>query len=248
MAELRQLWSRFIFHHSLTAPNLETGLGYFQTTYMDYRSIPRISNSDLSELHNHIFGINRPKPVAAFAFGSLVHSLILEPDSNPDVPTGVSLDWLAIERISEIAAGDEHLQTLLRTSKKEQVILWDCPDTGLLLKSKIDIVQRRKSLVVDLKTTSEKTFDSFMQSAIKYDYNRQAAFYLDAAGCKSFGFSVIQKVAPFNIWHIEFDTDSEFIQAGRKKYKRLLRDWKQREVMGNPFTPSTWTTHELQPT
>lgn len=211
---------------------------------MHYRSLPRISNSDLTELHNNIFGIIRPKPVKAFAFGSLIHSLILEPETEPEVPTGVWIDWLVAERISEIAASDEHLQKLLRWGKKEQVILWDCADTGLLLKSKLDLVLRRKSLVVDLKSTSCATFEQFMESAVKYDYDRQAAFYLDSVGCSKFGFSIVQKVAPFAIWHVEFSTDSTFIASGRKKYRRLLREWKLRETIGKPFIPSTWH-HEL---
>lgn len=213
---------------------------------MYYRSLPRISNSDLSELKADVFGEVREKPVKAFAFGSALHELILEPTTILELP---DVDLSLCMRLARQVRNDKFCRWALRFSKKETVQLWEDPETGLPLKSKLDIVHKGR-LVVDIKSTSCRTFADFMVSCEKYDYDRQAAFYLDAIGGKKFAFVAVQKVKPFNVWIVEHHTNGVFIESGRKKYRRLLREWKHRELIGQPFTPSTWQiatqSHEPQ--
>ena len=66
---------------------------------------------------------------------------------------------------------------------------------------------------------------------------RQAAFYLDSINAKRFVFVGIAKKAPHGLFI--FEPDRDFIQAGRQKYRALLRKWKE---VG--FVPSTW--HQAQ--
>jgi hypothetical protein len=84
-----------------------------------------------------------------------------------------------------------------------------------------------------------------MESCLRYDYDRQAAFYLDSLGKqgaaeRKFAFVAIQKAKPFNVWKIEHAGDSDFIEFGRRKYQALLGEWKHRESLGLNFVPSTW--------
>ncbi|MBU1821575.1 MAG: PD-(D/E)XK nuclease-like domain-containing protein, partial [Bacteroidetes bacterium] len=100
-------------------------------------------------------------------------------------------------------------------------------------------------LVVDIKSTSCRTLEEFTKSCLKYDYDRQAAFYLDSLGMKGaaerrFAFVAIQKVKPFHVWKIEYLGDSDFIEYGRRKYQALLSQWRHRESLGLSFVPSTW--------
>jgi hypothetical protein len=209
---------------------------------MEYRSLPRISNSDLSEFKNFIFGEVRENPVKAFAFGSALHELILEPHVIHDVPEGVDLSL--VQMLARTARKDKFLAWALRFSKKETVQLWQDPATGLELKSKLDIVHKNK-LVVDIKSTSCRDYASFLQTCEKYDYDRQAAFYLDSIGAEKFCFVAVQKVKPFNVWTVEHHTNGSFIASGRKKYRALLRAWKIRADNGKPFTPGSWQKEPL---
>ena len=43
----------------------------------NYRQIPAISNSDLTEFRNYLFGRPNFKPQKAFGFGSALHEMIL---------------------------------------------------------------------------------------------------------------------------------------------------------------------------
>ncbi|GAA4461880.1 hypothetical protein GCM10023189_37890 [Nibrella saemangeumensis] len=205
---------------------------------MDYRSIPRISNSDLTEFKNVVFGYQAPKPVAAFAFGRALHELILEPHQLHDLPADV--DFSLLQMLATTARKDRFLSWALRFSRKESVQIWEDPATGLPLKSKLDVVHKNR-LIVDIKSTSCKSFADFQKSCERYDYDRQAAFYLDSIGAKKFVFVAVQKVMPHNVWVIEHHTQGQFAENGRKKYRALLREWKRRAELGSSFIPLAWT-------
>jgi hypothetical protein len=215
---------------------------------MDYRSIPRISNSDLTEFKNFIFNQASPMPSKALTFGSTLHELILEPDASNQidriVPDGV--DLTLIHKLAAQVRTDKFCKWALQFSKKESVQLWEDEATGLLLKSKLDLLHRNR-LVIDLKSTSQRDYASFLKSLTTYDYDRQAAFYLDSIGSQAntrprFMFIGVQKVKPYNIWTVEYQEGGSFILSGRKKYQALLREWKRRKELGQPFTPSSWNT------
>lgn len=204
--------------------------------------MPRISNSDLSELRNDVFGYTPRPTVAAFAFGTALHELVLEPRKLPDLPDCIDLDL--VYDLAHRVRNDQFCKWALQFSRKELVQLWADPATGLPLKSKLDLVHRDR-LIVDLKSTGQKDYAGFLRSLTQYDYDRQAAFYLDslATGDKSrsrprFTFVGVQKCKPYNIWVVQPSTS--FLEGGRKKYRALLREWKRRELAGRPFTPSSW--------
>ena len=211
---------------------------------MDYRSLNRISNSDLTEFRDFVFGYKSYKPAKAMQFGSALHELILErsgqrlaAETLPDI--GKTADQRLLYNLANQVHRDKFCRWALRFSQKEAVQLWTDPATGLPLKSKLDIVHRNR-LIVDIKSTSQPTYADFLRSLRTYDYDRQAAFYLDSVGASRFMFVGVQKVKPYNIWIVEPPTG--FIEAGRKKYQALLREWKRRELAGQPFTPSSWST------
>jgi hypothetical protein len=85
---------------------------------------------------------------------------------------------------------------------------------------------------VDLKTTSQTSYERFVKSCLDYDYDRQAAFYLDSVGAKRFIFIGIAKKSPHGLYF--FEADRDFIAGGRKKYQALLRKWREYDF------PSSW--------
>ena len=191
-----------------------------------YRAIPRISNSDLSAMANKMFGVQTfGNPQKAFALGTAVHELILEPHVIQKLPENV--DIALVQELAKTAWNTPKLKWALKFSQKEKIVFWQCPDTNLPLKSKLDIVYKN-STVYDIKTTSCATLNAFTKSADKYGYDRQAAFYLDSVGAKHFVFIVLCKTKKDTIFVIT--CEKSFIEAGRKKYKRLLQTWKDRNL------------------
>lgn len=203
---------------------------------MDYRSIPRISNSDLTEFKNHLFGYSDKKPVKAFAFGTALHSQLLEPKTAPPIPADVDAELLRY--LSERVRKHRFCRWVLQFSRKENLNLFTDPDTGLDCKSKIDILHKNR-LIVDFKSTSSRDYRSFLETCVKYDYDRQAAFYLDSISASRFVFIGIQKVEPYDLFYFEPTCAPRFIAQGRKKYKALLRAWQQQN-----YLPASWGKEE----
>ena len=193
-------------------------------TNNEYRALSRISNSDLGDFEDLVF--NRPKcdkPLAAFSFGTAVHELILEPKTIEKLPQEV--DIAKVQTLAKTFWNTPKLKWLLRFSRKEEVVLWTCPVTGLPLKSKLDIILKGRT-VYDIKTTSASSIEQFTRSVLMYGYDRQAAFYLDSIGAKRFFFIALSKTKKDTVFVME--ADSSFIESGRKKYRKLLSVWKQR--------------------
>ena len=203
-------------------------------TDMEYRKIEAWNNSALGDLYLHLRGLpTPPKPMKAFHFGSAIHRLILEPD------WWFAQDWNLTatelkhaECIANAATNDEILQGLLKGAKTELICTKKDPETGLKCKIKIDLVPNSDSdLIVDLKTTSQRSRLDFLESCVRYEYDRQAAFYTDTASKKRFLFVAVQKTAPYEIWYYETGVGKSFFEKGRKKVSKLLREAKAAKII-----------------
>jgi hypothetical protein len=193
-------------------------------TNNEYRALPRISNSDLGIFEDIIFNRPvKPLPLGAFNFGTAVHELILEPQIIDQIPKNV--DIAKVQILAKTFWAEPWLKWLLRFSRKEEVILWTCPVTGLPLKSKLDIILRGRT-VYDIKTTSASSIEQFAKHCQEYGYDRQAAFYMDSINAKRFFFIALSKTKKDMVFIME--ADPSFIESGRKKYRKLLSVWQQR--------------------
>jgi hypothetical protein len=193
-------------------------------TNEQYRALPRISNSDLSNMERSLFrNSDKPLPTGAYNFGSAVHERILEPHLNTRYD---DVDYEQVQRIQEAVSNNQLLSYVINNSQKEKVVLWD--KFGLPLKSKLDLIFDN-SEVWDLKTTSCSSKKAFEQTCIEYGYHRQGAFYLDSIGAKNFTFVAISKVRKKDPIFIVQMTDRQ-IQEGRKKYEALLTFWKNNRI------------------
>lgn len=189
---------------------------------IDYYSRPEISNSMLGNLKRKLNGTPQLE-ISKFnaAFGNLVHTITLEPKK----------DWQGSFYDSEIqkagfmrdACEENSLFLLLMAHPEAEVEkehFFTHERTGLRCKMKIDL--KAGETIVDLKTTSCRTKKEFEASIIKYDYHRQAAFYLDHSGAKVFIFIAITKQPPFRTFTVIFKLNDPLIQQGREEYNYLL--------------------------
>lgn len=192
---------------------------------MDYYAIPRISNSDLSRFKSEVI-LGQPYhfPPKAALFGNELHKLLFEPQLFTGPLPG--LDYKLLEKLAGRVNEDTFCRSVLENSHKEHVILFEDADTEAPCKCKVDLIQYRNekaTLILDLKTTSQRDYRRFYESTFTYDYDRQAAFYLDATGAEAFVFIGIQKIKPFDLFYYEITSNKGTIEYGRKKYKALLK-------------------------
>ncbi len=220
----------------------------------DYRSIPRVSNSDLTRLKEEHLGYGA-KPSARFnserakGFGRAFHQHLLEPETIGTVmeqllPDLTNLDVTKVETLMHTIRQDDFCRRYLRRSERERVVLFTEPNSGVACKARLDVVytspKRRNALLVDFKTTSARTQAQFLQSCYDYDYDRQAAFYLDSlrladqgewATTRKFRFVFvgITKQRPHRLFAVEATAIPNFVEYGRKKYRFWLRKWNEEQ-------------------
>lgn len=220
-----------------------------------YHLIPRVSNSDLTRLKEEYLGYGtipsaRWYPETARTFGRAFHSHLLEPESVGGVirqllPDLAPSDSDKLDTLTDRIRRDPFCRRYLNgTSQRERIVLFTDPETGVACKSRIDLLhtspKRRSALILDFKTTSARSQSQFLQSCYDYDYDRQAAFYLDAlryaesgewADTRRFRFVLIgvQKQRPNRLFAVEATDIPNFIDYGRKKYRFWLRKWNERQ-------------------
>ena len=68
--------------------------------------------------------------------------------------------------------------SLINGSQSEVSIFWTCPDTGVLCKGRIDAWNKKESIIIDLKTTSDSLSEESLKRVIAIRrYYRQLAWY-----------------------------------------------------------------------
>ena len=148
---------------------------------MSYYQLQRISNSDLTIAAHILQGIPYQKPEAAFRLGGAFHELLLEPEKFRTESCD-GLDISLLYRMHRTVMSNRYCKSLLDDSEKEKTVLWDEPTTGVLCKSKLDVIHG--TTVVDFKTTSARSLRAFVSCCKQYSYDRQMAFYADSIGAK----------------------------------------------------------------
>jgi len=194
---------------------------------IDYYSIEnRVSNSFLSEFKKTITGEASFKNPEALRFGSGLHCMLLEPhlfNAN---------DYAGKDRMKMmymVASIRQNTDPKYLVGEKEMEYLYDYLDFPCKLKA--DIVG--DDFVVDVKTTAATSMEAFMEQALKYDYHRQAAWYLDCPliNASRFVFVAVSKASPFEVFTWELDRNDLIIETGREEYRYLLEKIKSDEAL-----------------
>jgi len=201
-------------------------------TNEEYHAHPAISSSDVKAVYKtslaHWKGKVR-KPSTAFAMGSAVHALVLEPEKNlvlrgpedrrgnkwkeaqiaADIDGQILLtesDFDLAARVADAAKSHPVLAQYLAdpTFVAEASFFGIDPETGVEIKCRPDGYLPDAGIVFDLKTTTDASPDGFPRELRKYAYDVQAAFYLRAlraAGYKAdtFIFAAVEKEAPYAV-------------------------------------------------
>lgn len=222
----------------------------------DYRLIPRVSNSDLTRLKETHLGYGISGPSAGFIkpqttnFGRAFHQHLLEPATIGTVmeqllPDMLPADTTKLHTLMHAVRQDSFFRRYQRLSELERAVLFTDPETNVACKARLDMVytspKRQNALVVDLKTTSARTQAQFLQSCYDYEYDRQAAFYLDGlrqadqgewATTRQFRFVLIgvMKQSPNRLFVVDATSIPGFIDYGRKKYRFWLRKWQSEQT------------------
>jgi exodeoxyribonuclease VIII len=206
-----------------------------------------------SPLHYWHLVHDTPKTdTAAMKFGRAAHSRILTPEMfKKDYTVAPEVDrrtkegkriWAELEGSEWEVISSADCETiegmakeLERTLKelglwetfsgavKETPIVWIDGETGVKCKGRLDAISG--GTVIDYKTTSNASPDSFTKEALRYGYDLQAAMYLEGSGADSFVFIAQEKTFPYAVNVIR--AGEAFLDRGRWMMRDLLTRWKE---------------------
>lgn len=198
----------------------------------------------------YLSGFNRTETSAMF-MGTAVHARLLEPDlfelDYVVAPVGDrrTKEWkkfeienankkiltpdqsLIIEGISKSVGEHVSGAALLRAGLVEHTMIWQDEETGIWMKIRPDcLCIDFGGMCVDVKKTVDAEEGAFARACVNYDYDIQAAVYLD--GLRSvfkrdfdFLFLCVEESAPYGC--ALYGAPTEMIERGQRRYRKALR-------------------------
>ncbi len=223
MSPLYHSIQRLIFDIFFTCPNQCFSKHFAEVAITAY------FNSRLSQIKNQLIGIQRSSPLKAFSMGSILHQLtylrqlkVLEPElaEAEDYVFLTPAPRRHLLAAKKLAFRNGVLTRVLGydATEIEKVFTWTDVETGLPCKAKVDIAyeDHRGLHVIDLKSTGAKDRETFLRDCERYEYARQAAFYLDGTGAKTVTIYGVQKREAYGVFRKRV-TKLE-LEEGRKMY------------------------------
>ena len=215
-----------------------TNQEYHKKTDYISKSLLDLVNKSPAHYKAYIEG-EKQAPTSAMNLGSLVHSVVFDQDNYavlPECDRRTKEDKLIYDSFisnnedKEIfaSAKDYELALNIRNAvlshPKAALLLEqgqaEIPVFGKIAeldaKCKVDFLNTKYNVCIDLKTTANSAPHEFAKSVYNYRYHVQAAFYMDLTKAERFIFIAIEKEAPFNVELYELD--SEAIERGRQEY------------------------------
>ena len=198
-------------------------------------------------------------PTAQMMLGTLVHSLVLEPDQalqdhivveastrNTNIykeavakagSRSVYLDheFETAKAIADSVLADDRCRLILEGSINESSIYWD--QDGVLSKCRPDIWRPDIRVAADLKTASDGSPKAFQRQCINLGYHVSAAWYLtgiksvkDRPPVKDWAWIVVETVEPYVVQ--VYAADPALIEKGHQMWQQALETLKRCQETG----------------
>ena len=196
----------------------------------------------------HWKGAKRSKSTA-FAMGSAVHAVLLEPERDlvvkgpktrkskifGEMEEGLLQDQILLteveyhvaNRIAKGATDNPPCKAILQHPDRQNAvsIFAECERTGLTIKTRPDCMIASENSVYDVKTTVDASPFGFARETQKYGYDIQGAFYVYTCqmakiDIKEFSFIACEKSAPY-VSHLHV-IGPELLASATERMHRIL--------------------------
>jgi hypothetical protein len=229
---------------------------YHNSEGISRSGIMELKKSPLHYWHKYINKHTREPQTNSLQLGNLLHTYILEPhefEKRYFIAEKISKQTNAgkekwkeyeaqaqdrqiifkdtlreVEALTAALDADAQAKELVRSGKNEQSIYWIDDDTGVLCKCRPDILH--ENMVVDLKSSSDGTWNSFQRDVRKYGYYIQAAMIRDGVkkilnkDINEFIYVVLEVNQPYPIGIYFLNQAS--LDKGQEEYKKELAKYK----------------------
>lgn len=134
-----------------------------------------------------------------------------------------------IAGISQSIAAHPIASKLFNAGAAEVTGYFSDPETGVKCRIRPDYLRADDSIIVDLKTTTDASRDSFQRAIHQYGYALQAAFYshghkqITGEPLSDFLFVAVEKAQPFAC--AVYRLDEAALEQGQRQMRRALALW-----------------------
>ena len=213
-----------------------------QTRPLSYSALKQFSKSPA---HLNAYWNRDTTQSASMAKGSLIHTLVLEPDTYDEkyaiyegkVRRGKEYDAFCLENEGKIILNQNEFDeaNLIKNAVWNHKIAKNIFDRTTEVESKFEMEYKDLAFkgiidgigddfIFDLKTTQSSEPSKFSKDAFNYGYNLQAAIYLKAVQRKHYYIISVESVAPYNV--TVFEMTSDLINMGTQELERLIEQFK----------------------
>lgn len=135
-----------------------------------------------------------------------------------------------IKLIRKRCMEDPLIKALIDNIDYQASCLWTDKDTGVKLKTRPDVVNRNKNVVIDIKTCADGSPHAFSRDVAKFKYPLQAVLQIEGVlktnmldSVDLYYYLALEKEAPYNVQL--YRLDEEDIEKARLQLKALLVDF-----------------------
>lgn len=217
----------------------------------DYHDSPGISASGLKTIYlKSMYHYLNQKPFEskAMAFGSAVHTALLEPDDFDDeyyimpkldrrtkIGQTIYNDRVKLIKDKKILNKDEgdKINYIIKNFRKNTLANEYCEGqieishygkyNDIDVRIRPDVLNRERDFISDVKTCQDNSPMAFKRDIYKYAYHLQAAFYIDQLGINNFKFIAVQNTYPYTVE--VYTLSNELLERGRNAWKQAFKDY-----------------------
>lgn len=200
-----------------------------------YYDRPEVSNSDLTDLDKLLSNrVDEYDPTEAYAFGALLDCSITEPEKVDYYKLTCAgyqhtrQDFELAEAMKKAFYRDPFCKIMAENSEFQKVgiypgfpIEFDGYEFTLDVRCKFDLYAKPKlKMSGDIKSTTSTTEKQFRAAIEHFNYDRQAAWYMDI---EDIGHNMIIGISKVNkqVFKVPVDRNSDLYKSGRAKYRDL---------------------------
>lgn len=150
---------------------------------------------------------------------------------------GESESFSALKIQATRCLSDQYISQILKGIEYQNSCYWIDPETGLQMKCRPDLVQKRSNVVVNIKTLTDASHDGFRRKAVEYDWPIQATIEIEGViqsglmpAVDHYFWLALEKDAPFNVQLYELNQSD--LAVLRDEYQYILRNIKRCEETG----------------
>ena len=203
----------------------------------NYYTHPFVSNSDLSRLQKSLLApAEELEYMDALKFGTLVHALILEPETfdhyTRQVVGAPAYEYTAVDvaiarKMRDAFLADDFCRSMLATCAVEYAMYnpstkfaWNGVEFELDTRRKYDLWNQLVKWGADIKSTTATTESAFRTAINRFDYDRGRVFYAAGSGAKRDAIIGISKIN-YKVFKVFLAEGSELWRSGTDKMNEI---------------------------